>query len=97
MVMKKSHVKKDNTVNIATLKAKLAQYLRIVKGGEEIVVLDHKMPVARIVPIVDSLKPLPSIKPKADFSGIANMKVLPLEKRPKVDIMTLLLEDRAKR
>ena len=95
--MKRSYIKKDNTVNIATLKAKLAQYLRIVKGGEEIVVLDHKMPVARIIPIEESLKSLPSTKPKADFSGIVNMKVPPLEKKPKVDIMTLLLEDRTKR
>lgn len=96
MVMKKSKAKKDNTVNIATLKAKLAEYLRFVKTGEEIVILDHKMPVAKIIPFKTNA-PMKSIKPQGDFSEIFKMKIPPLEKKPKVDALTLLLEDRAKR
>jgi antitoxin (DNA-binding transcriptional repressor) of toxin-antitoxin stability system len=37
------------TVNIADLKA-LSAHLKLVRNGEEVVVYDRKMPVARIVP-----------------------------------------------
>jgi len=33
------------------LKAELSRYLRLVKSGEEIVVTEHRVPVARLVPI----------------------------------------------
>ena len=41
-----------NTVAIAELKAHLSAELKRVRAGETIVVLDHKQPVARIVPLV---------------------------------------------
>jgi prevent-host-death family protein len=94
--MKRSSAKKNAMVNIATLKAKLAKYLRFVKSGEEVVILDHKLPVAKIVPFkAESL--LKSIKSQGDFSEIFKMKIPPLEKKPKVEAETLLLQDRAKR
>jgi|SRR5277367_1460439 len=46
------------TVNIGTLKNQLSAYLRYVKNGEEVVVRDRNVPVARIVPI---LPPDPSL------------------------------------
>jgi prevent-host-death family protein len=39
------------TVNIAELKNRLSAYLNQVKDGEEIVVRDRNVPVARIVPL----------------------------------------------
>jgi len=35
---------------IADLKAHLSQYLRVVRGGEEVTVLDRETPIATIVP-----------------------------------------------
>jgi prevent-host-death family protein len=42
---------KMRTVNIAELKNRLSAYLNQVKDGEEIVVRDRNVPVARIVPL----------------------------------------------
>ena len=39
------------TVNIAELKNRLSAYLNQVKDGEEIVVRDRNVPIARIVPL----------------------------------------------
>jgi len=39
------------TAAVARLKAELSRYLRLVKSGEEIVVTEHRVPVARLVPI----------------------------------------------
>jgi len=39
------------TVNIAELKNHLSAYLQFVKNGEEIIVRDHNLPIARIVPL----------------------------------------------
>jgi prevent-host-death family protein len=39
------------TVNIADLKNQLSAYLQYVRSGEEIVVRDRNVPIARIVPL----------------------------------------------
>ena len=39
------------SVNIAELKNHLSAYLNKVRGGEEIVVRDRDLPIARIVPL----------------------------------------------
>jgi prevent-host-death family protein len=39
------------TAAVARLKAELSRYLRLVKSGEEILVTEHRIPVARLVPI----------------------------------------------
>lgn len=38
------------TVNIGTLKNKLSSYLQDVRNGEEVIVHDRDVPVARIIP-----------------------------------------------
>lgn len=38
------------SVNIAELKNRLSKYLTFVKGGEEIVIRDRNLPVAKLVP-----------------------------------------------
>jgi prevent-host-death family protein len=39
------------TAAVAELKAHLSRFLRRVKAGEEILVTEHNVPVARIVPV----------------------------------------------
>lgn len=39
------------TVNIAELKNRLSVYLNEVRSGEEIVIRDRNLPIARIVPL----------------------------------------------
>jgi len=39
------------TAAVARLKAELSRYLRLVKNGEEILVTERRVPVARLVPI----------------------------------------------
>ncbi len=39
------------TVNIATLKAKLSEYVKATGTGEEFVVVAHNHPVARLMPL----------------------------------------------
>lgn len=38
------------TVNVAKLKNSLSKYLRFVKNGEEVVIRDRNLPIARLVP-----------------------------------------------
>ena len=38
------------SVNVAELKNRLSKYLAFVKGGEEIVIRDRNLPVAKLVP-----------------------------------------------
>ena len=40
-----------NKVKIAPLRARFSEYLRRVRRGEEIIVMDRDRPVARLVPI----------------------------------------------
>lgn len=42
------------TVNVADLKNGLSKYLREVRGGEEILIKDRNMPIAKIVPLADT-------------------------------------------
>ncbi|MEI6149867.1 MAG: type II toxin-antitoxin system prevent-host-death family antitoxin [bacterium] len=39
------------TVNVATLKERLSEYLRFVENGNEVVVTSHRRSVARMVPV----------------------------------------------
>ena len=41
-----------HSVNVAELKNRLSKYLRFAKGGEEIIIRDRNLPVAKLVPFV---------------------------------------------
>ena len=84
MVMKK--------VGIADLKSRLSEYLRVVRRGETIAVLDRQTPVAHIVPVRQSMalrirEPAPDAPP---LNRIRSPEPLNLE----IDIVELLLEER---
>jgi prevent-host-death family protein len=80
------------TVGIAELKARLSEYLRAVRRGETIAVLDRETPVAQIVPVRDRTalrirKPAPGTLPP-------NQIRLPKPLKLTVDVVDLLLEER---
>jgi prevent-host-death family protein len=79
-------------VRIADLKARLSEYLRAVRRGETIAVLDRDTPVAQIVPIGDRhtlrvRKPAPGTPPP-------NRVRLAKPARLNVDVVEVLLEER---
>lgn len=79
-------------VRIAELKARLSEYLRAVRRGETIAVLDRETLVAQIVPVRDRAalrirKPAPGTPPP-------NRVRLPKAATPNVDVVALLLEER---
>ncbi len=41
----------NSTAAVSEFKAHLSEYLRHVQNGDEITILDHKRPIARVVPI----------------------------------------------
>lgn len=40
------------SVNVAELKNQLSKYLTFAKGGEEVVIRDRNLPVAKLVPFI---------------------------------------------
>ncbi|HEY3171942.1 MAG TPA: type II toxin-antitoxin system prevent-host-death family antitoxin [Thermoanaerobaculia bacterium] len=79
-------------VRIAELKAKLSEYLRAVRRGDSITVLDRDEPIARIVPFrkdgeIRVRRPLPG-------AGRLGSVPLPPPLGIETDIVELLLEER---
>lgn len=79
-------------VRIAELKARLSEYLRAVRRGETITVLDRDTPVAQLIPVPDRSRlhvrtPAPGAPPPSRVS-------LPKPAGLKLDVVELLLEER---
>jgi prevent-host-death family protein len=79
-------------VRIADLKARLSEYLRAVRRGETIAVLDRNTPVAQIVPIRD--RPALRVRKPAPAAPPLNRVRLPKPAKLNIDIVDLLLEER---
>jgi antitoxin (DNA-binding transcriptional repressor) of toxin-antitoxin stability system len=79
-------------VRIAELKSHLSEYLRAVRGGQTIAVLDRETLVAHIVPITDKA----NLKIRKPQSGSPPVNRVPLPKplKTKLDVVELLLEER---
>ena len=79
-------------VGIATLKARLSEFLRLVQGGESIAVLDRHRVVAQIVPMRErgSLR----IRKPAANSPKPNRVLLPKPTPFTVDVVDVLMEER---
>jgi len=76
-------------VRVAELKARLSAYLRKVRAGETITVLDRDTPIARLVPL-SSQAPI-SVRPsRGRLHDVRLPRPLALEK----NIVELLLEER---
>jgi len=79
-------------VRIAELKSHLSEYLRAVRGGQTIAVLDRETPIAQIVPIRSRMAlrirtPPPGTPPP-------NRVALPRPLKLSLDVVDLLLEER---
>ena len=87
-----SHNRVMRHVRIAELKARLSEYLHIVRRGETIAVLDRDTPVAQIVPVRDRS----TLRVRKPPPGTPPPNRVPLPKAPKlnVDVVQLLLEER---
>lgn len=81
--------------NISKLKAELSKYLRFVRQGEEVLILDRDQAVAKIVPVA-SQDELHIIEPKVDLKAvIESMK--PRDFTETDDILDILAADREDR
>lgn len=81
------------TVRIAELKARLSEYLREVRRGHALIVMDRETPVASLVPYAPSGEPLKVREPLRRWPSLQGVP-LPPPLKMKVDIVDLLLEDR---
>jgi prevent-host-death family protein len=81
-----------NSVGIAELKAKLSEYLHLVRRGRSITVHDRNTPIARIVPIESAQSKLLVRRPmgRTRFAAIP----LPPPFDSEIDVVELLLEER---
>jgi prevent-host-death family protein len=80
-------------VRIAELKSRLSEYLRAVRRGETIAVLDRETPVARIVPVRERQ----GLRIQKPSPGTPAPNKVPLPKaasRLRIEIVDLLLEQR---
>jgi prevent-host-death family protein len=87
-----SHNMAMKKVGIADLKARLSEYLRAVRRGETIAVLDRQTPVAQIVPVRQRVGL--RVREPAPGTPAPNRIPLPKPLNLKIDIVQLLLEER---
>jgi prevent-host-death family protein len=80
-------------VKVAELKARLSEYLRRVRRGHPVIVLDRDTPIARIVPYAPDAAALAIRRPAADL-GTPSQVRLPSPLKTDVDIVALLMEER---
>ncbi len=86
MTMRKDSVR---AVRVAELKAHLSAYLRKVRAGETITVLDRDTPIARLVPLATQT-PLVVRPSRGRLHDVRLPRPLALE----ADVVDLLLEER---
>lgn len=79
-------------VGVAELKSRLSEYLRAVRRGETIAVLDRETPVARIVPAAGPAT-LDIRKPARGAPAPGRVR-LPKPLAARSDIVALLMEER---
>ena len=78
-------------IRIAELKARLSEYLRAVRNGGTLTVLDRDTPIARIVPY--AVQPLEVRKAKGRLRDLK----LPPRPAKRTDSVAVLVEDRHRR
>lgn len=84
-------------VRVAELKARLSEYLRMVRRGEPVTVLDRDTPIARIVPY-DAPEPPPlEIRPPARRNARLQDVPLPPPLNIDIDVLKLLEQERGDR
>ena len=82
-----------DSVNIATLKAKLSHYIRTVRAGRQVQILDRNTPVARLIPHSDQNDALPSQPASNHLQDVE----LPSRADRKRNSLQALMEERSDR
>jgi prevent-host-death family protein len=82
-------------VKISELKAKLSAYLRNVRNGETVLVMDRTTPIAKLTPIEPPEDEVVIVGPSGPTPALKKLK--PVRLRKKVDIVELLREGRDQR
>ena len=82
-------------IGIAELKDRLSEHLRAVEDGDEVVVLDRKRPIARIVSMTASTSRVRIHPPKRSLPEIRDRRRTPA--RWSVSSTELLMEERRDR
>ena len=80
-------------VKIAALKAKLSEYLRRVRRGHSVTVLDRETPIARIVPYASDAPLITIRRPRPGLGKLSALRMPPPLKTD-IDIVQLLMEER---
>ena len=80
-------------IGIAALKARLSEYLRIVRRGGTVVVLDRSTPIARIVPEPGGTERLEVRPPVLDQPPLRALAI-PRGRRLDVDVVAVVREER---
>jgi prevent-host-death family protein len=83
----------EDTVGIADLKSRLSEYLRKVRAGRSITVLDRETPVARIVPFEVAGTPLVIRRPRPGAPAPGKAP-LPPPLAIEIDVLELLRDER---
>ena len=84
------------SVNIAKFKTELGKYLRFVRKGEEIIVLDRTTPIAVVSPYAEAkISRLEYEEPSEDPRSLFKIKIFPSKKR--TDSLKYLIEERGNR
>lgn len=84
-------------VQIAELKSRLSEHLRMVRGGQPLIVMDRKTPIARIVPFEQGHTGLVIRKRKEGAPKFWEIPLPPPVDLKGVDLMKILEEERADR
>jgi prevent-host-death family protein len=84
------------TVRIAELKSRLSEYVRRVRRGQTITVLDRDTPVARLEPITGNAPRLVVREPSTGAARPGDVR-LPPPLRLKHDVLELLADERGER
>ena len=80
-------------VKVAELKARLSEYLRFVRKGNEVVVYDRNDPIARVVPYTAS-GALVVREATRKYATLGDIPIPPMVKKLDVDPVEVLLADR---
>ena len=80
-------------VRIAELRARLSEFLRLVRRGQSLTVMNRDTPVARIIPYVAEQESLVVRRPLRRYPSLQRVP-LPPPLKLRVDVVELLLEER---
>ncbi|MEP6999658.1 MAG: type II toxin-antitoxin system prevent-host-death family antitoxin [bacterium] len=79
-------------VGVAELKARLSEYLRAVRKGHDLTIMDRDQPIARVIPYVANGS-LVVREPLSNYRTLGDIP-LPPPARTNIDAVSLLLDDR---